>query len=174
MHSRILQQTTLYDTDFEKTIVIIMRVLKIIPVIMDILYKDEVKPLKRKNIYLTNKKPDVTIVSIVIILNSICKEKDRFELAGQIREETGTFCNTEPDSLSSGRLCHRIRRDVSDAWTAGLDHPGTDADRKRAGVETHFVGARPADNETDIAPVPCAPVLFAGNGAWAHLGDIPI
>ena len=67
MHSRILQQTTLYDTDFEKTIVIIMRVLKIIPVIMGILYKDEVKPLKRKNIYLTNKKPDVTIVSIVII-----------------------------------------------------------------------------------------------------------
>ena len=67
MHSRILQQTTLYDTDFEKTIVIIMRVLKIIPVIMDILYKDEVKPLKRKNIYLTNIKPDVTIVSIVII-----------------------------------------------------------------------------------------------------------
>ena len=67
MHSRILQQTTLYDTDFEKTIVIIMRVLKIIPVIMDILYKDEVKPPKRKNIYLTNKKPDVTIVSIVII-----------------------------------------------------------------------------------------------------------
>ena len=66
MHSRILQQTTLYDTDFEKTIVIIMRVLKIIPVIMDILYKDEVKPLKRKNIYLTNKKPDVTIVSIMI------------------------------------------------------------------------------------------------------------
>ena len=74
MHSRILQQTTLYDTDFEKTIVIIMRVLKIIPVIMDILYKDEVKPLKRKNMYLTNKKADVTIVSIVIILNSICKE----------------------------------------------------------------------------------------------------
>lgn len=67
MHSRILQQTTLYDTDFEKTIVIIMRVLKIIPVIMDILYKDDVKPLKRQNIYLTNKKPDVTIVSIVII-----------------------------------------------------------------------------------------------------------
>ena len=66
MHSRILQQTTLYDTDFEKTIVIIMRVLKIIPVIMDILYKDEVKPLKRKNIYLTNKKPDVTIVSVII------------------------------------------------------------------------------------------------------------
>ena len=47
MHSRILQQTTLYDTDFEKTIVIIMRDLKIIPVIMDILYKDDVKPLKR-------------------------------------------------------------------------------------------------------------------------------
>ena len=74
MQFRILQQSTLYDTHFEKTIVIIMRVLKIIPVIMDILYKDEVKPLKRKNIYLTNKKPDVTIVSIVIILNSICKE----------------------------------------------------------------------------------------------------
>lgn len=74
MHSRILQQTTLYDTDFEKTIVIIMRVLKIIPVIMDILYKDDVKPLKRRNMYLTNKKADVTIVSIVIILNSICKE----------------------------------------------------------------------------------------------------
>ena len=74
MHSRILQQSTLYDTDFEKTIVIIMRVLKIIPVIMDILYKDDVKPLKRRNMYLTNKKADVTIVSIVIILNSICKE----------------------------------------------------------------------------------------------------
>ena len=51
-----------------------MRVLKIIPVIMDILYKDDVKPLKRRNMYLTNKKADVTIVSIVIILNSICKE----------------------------------------------------------------------------------------------------
>ncbi len=74
MHSRILQQSTLYDTDFEKTIVIIMRDLKIIPVIMDILYKDDVKPLKRRNMYLTNKKADVTIVSIVIILNSICKE----------------------------------------------------------------------------------------------------
>ena len=74
MHSSILQQSTLYDTDFEKTIVIIMRDLKIIPVIMDILYKDDVKPLKRRNMYLTNKKADVTIVSIVIILNSICKE----------------------------------------------------------------------------------------------------
>ena len=74
MHSRILQQSTLYDTDFEKTIVIIMRDLKIIPVIMDILYKDDVKPLKRRNMYLTSKKADVTIVSIVIILNSICKE----------------------------------------------------------------------------------------------------
>lgn len=74
MHSHILQQSTLYDTDFEKTIVIIMRDLKIIPVIMDILYKDGVKPLKRRNMYLTNKKADVTIVSIVIILNSICKE----------------------------------------------------------------------------------------------------
>ena len=74
MQFRILQQSTLYDTDFEKTIVIIMRDLKIIPVIMDILYKDDVKPLKRRNMYLTNKKADVTIVSIVIILNSICKE----------------------------------------------------------------------------------------------------
>ena len=74
MHSRILQHSTLYDTDFEKTIVIIMRDLKIIPVIMDILYKGDVKPLKRRNMYLTNKKADVTIVSIVIILNSICKE----------------------------------------------------------------------------------------------------
>ena len=74
MHFRIVQQFTLYDTDFEKTIVIIMRDLKIIPVIMDILYKDDVKPLKRRNMYLTNKKADVTIVSIVIILNSICKE----------------------------------------------------------------------------------------------------
>lgn len=51
-----------------------MRDLKIIPVIMDILYKDDGKPLKRRNMYLTNKKADVTIVSIVIILNSICKE----------------------------------------------------------------------------------------------------
>ena len=74
MHSRIIQQSTLYDTCFEKTIGIIMRDLKIIPVIMDILYKDDVKPLKRRNMYLTNKKADVTIVSIVIILNSICKE----------------------------------------------------------------------------------------------------
>lgn len=74
MHSRILQQSTLYDTDFEKTIVIIMRDLKIIPVIMDILYKDNVKPLKRRNIYLTNKKTDVTIVSIAIILNYRDKE----------------------------------------------------------------------------------------------------
>ena len=92
-----------------------MRDLKIIPVIMDILYKDDVKPLKRKNIYLTNKKPDVTIVSIVIILNSICKEKDRFELAGQIRKETGTFCNPEPDCVPAGRVCYRFRSDVSDA-----------------------------------------------------------
>ena len=69
-----LQQLTLYDRMLKKTIVIIMRDLKIIPVIMDILYKDDVKPLKRRNMYLTNKKADVTIVSIVIILNSICKE----------------------------------------------------------------------------------------------------
>lgn len=51
-----------------------MRDLKIIPVIMDILYKDNVKPLKRRNIYLTNKKTDVTIVSIAIILNYRDKE----------------------------------------------------------------------------------------------------
>ena len=43
-----------------------MRDLKIIPVLMDILYKDHVKHLKRVNIYLTNKKPDVTIVSVII------------------------------------------------------------------------------------------------------------
>ena len=43
MHSRILQQSTLYDTNFEKTIVIIMRDFKIIPAIMDNLYKDSVK-----------------------------------------------------------------------------------------------------------------------------------
>ena len=70
----ILQHHTLYDTIFKKTIVIIMRDFKIIPAVMDKLYKDDVKPLKRRNMYLTNKKADVTIVSIVIILNSICKE----------------------------------------------------------------------------------------------------
>lgn len=43
-----------------------MRDLKIIPVIMDNLYKDNVKPLKRGNMYLTNGYPDVTIVSIII------------------------------------------------------------------------------------------------------------
>ena len=74
MYLYFLQQSTLYDMGLEMTIVIIMRDLKIIPVIMDILYKDDVKPLKRRNMYLTNKKADVTIVSIVIILNSICKE----------------------------------------------------------------------------------------------------
>ena len=47
MYSHILQQPTLYDRKTKKTIVIIMRDLKIIPVIMDILYKDGVKPLKR-------------------------------------------------------------------------------------------------------------------------------
>lgn len=39
-----------------------MQVLKIITIIMYILYKDNDKPLKRRNIYLTNKKQDVTIV----------------------------------------------------------------------------------------------------------------
>ena len=37
------QHTTLYDTIFKKTIVIIMRDLKIIPLLMDKLYKDYVK-----------------------------------------------------------------------------------------------------------------------------------
>lgn len=165
MHSRILQQTTLYDTDFEKTIVIIMRVLKIIPVIMDILYKDDVKPLKSQNIYLTNKKPDVTIVSIVIILNSICKEKDRFELAGQIREKTGTFCNTEPDSLSSGGLCHRIFYLAFDAGPDGMAYPGAGSDREGAGVEACHLGAGFPDDEADRSAFPGASVLFAWNSA---------
>ena len=43
MRFSILQHTTLYDTFFKKTIVIIMRDLKIIPLLMDKLYKDYVK-----------------------------------------------------------------------------------------------------------------------------------
>ncbi len=39
---------------FKNTIVIIMRVLKIIPIIIANLYKDGVKPMKRSNMYLTN------------------------------------------------------------------------------------------------------------------------
>ncbi len=62
MHSHILQQPTLYDTKSEKTIVIIMRDFKIIPPLMDILHKDRVKPVKRGNIYLTNRLTDGMIV----------------------------------------------------------------------------------------------------------------
>ena len=54
MRSRILQHTTLYDTFFKKTIVIIMRDLKIIPPLMDKLYKDYVKPQDRAKYRLTN------------------------------------------------------------------------------------------------------------------------
>ena len=56
------QQFTLYDRKLKKTIVIIMRDLKIIPLLMDNLYKDRVKPAKRGNIYLTNRWTFVTIV----------------------------------------------------------------------------------------------------------------
>lgn len=52
---------------FKKTIVIIMRDLKIIPILMDNLYKDGVKPLKSANMYLTNRWTEVTIVSVIII-----------------------------------------------------------------------------------------------------------
>ena len=58
----ILQQHTLYDRIFKKTIVIIMRYFKIIPVHMDKLYKDGVKPMKRNNNCLTNSKAECTIV----------------------------------------------------------------------------------------------------------------
>ena len=51
----ILQHHTLYDRIFKKTIVIIMRDFKIIPAVMDKLYKDHVKHLKRVNMYLTNR-----------------------------------------------------------------------------------------------------------------------
>ena len=47
---------------FKKTIGIIVRDLKIIPLLMDNLYKDRVKPAKRGNIYLTNRRTFVTIV----------------------------------------------------------------------------------------------------------------
>ena len=46
----------------KKTIVIIMRDFKIIPPLMDILHKDRVKPVKRGNIYLTNRLTDGMIV----------------------------------------------------------------------------------------------------------------
>lgn len=58
----ILQQHTLYDRIFKKTIVIIMRYFKIIPALMDKLYKDHVKLMKRNNNRLTNSMAEVTIV----------------------------------------------------------------------------------------------------------------
>ena len=62
MCSHILQHHTLYDRIFKKTIVIIMRYLKIIPAVMDKLYKDQVKVMKRDNNRLTNSKVECTIV----------------------------------------------------------------------------------------------------------------
>jgi hypothetical protein len=58
----ILQQHTLYDRIFKKTIVIIMRYFKIIPALMDKLYKDHVKLMKRNNNRLTNSMAEGTIV----------------------------------------------------------------------------------------------------------------
>ena len=58
----ILQQHTLYDRIFKKTIVIIMRYFKIIPALMDKLYKVHVKGMKRNNNRLTNIKAEGTIV----------------------------------------------------------------------------------------------------------------
>ena len=62
MCSHILQHHTLYDRIFKKTIVIIMRDFKIIPAVMDKLYKDQVKVMKRDNNRLTNSKVECTIV----------------------------------------------------------------------------------------------------------------
>ena len=62
MQLSILQQVTLYDRIFKKTIVIIMRDFKIIPEDMGNLYKDHVKVRKRHNICLTNTFSDGTIV----------------------------------------------------------------------------------------------------------------
>lgn len=62
MCSHILQHHTLYDRIFKKTIVIIMRYFKIIPAVMDKLYKDDVKHMKRNNNRLTNSKAECTIV----------------------------------------------------------------------------------------------------------------
>ena len=58
----ILQQHRLYDRIFKKTIVIIMRYFKIIPALMDKLYKDHVKLMKRNNNRLTNSMAEGTIV----------------------------------------------------------------------------------------------------------------
>ncbi len=62
MRLHILQQPTLYDRKSEKTIVIIMRVLKIMPPHIDNLHKDRVKHAKKGNIYLTNRLTDGIIV----------------------------------------------------------------------------------------------------------------
>ena len=62
MCSHILQHHTLYDRIFKKTIVIIMRYFKIIPEVMDKLYKDNVKHMKRNNNRLTNTEAECTIV----------------------------------------------------------------------------------------------------------------
>ena len=62
MCSHILQHHTLYDRIIKKTIVIIMRYLKIIPAVIDKLYKDQVKVMKRDNNRLTNSKVECTIV----------------------------------------------------------------------------------------------------------------
>ena len=75
----ILQHHTLYDRIFKKTIVIIMRDFKIIPAVMDKLYKDHVKLMKRDNNRLTNSKAECTIVKYY---NK--KGVTIFELAGQI------------------------------------------------------------------------------------------
>ena len=61
MRTLILQHTTLYDTFFKKTIVIIMRDLKIIPPLMDKLYKDYVKPQDSANYRLTNSNAECKI-----------------------------------------------------------------------------------------------------------------
>lgn len=61
MRFSILQHITLYDTFFKKTIVIIMRDLKIIPPLMDKLYKDYVKPADSANYRLTNSNAECKI-----------------------------------------------------------------------------------------------------------------
>lgn len=57
-----LQHHTLYDRFFEKTIVIIMRYFKIIPVHMDKIDKEYIKAMKRNNNCLTKSKAKGTIV----------------------------------------------------------------------------------------------------------------
>ena len=79
MHICISQQYTLYDRIIKKTIVIIMSVFKIIPALMDKLYKDHVKLMKRDNNRLTNSKAECTIVKYYNKKGVMI-----FELAGQI------------------------------------------------------------------------------------------